>query len=318
MISESAQDALGHRIAASANPSEADLRELVEVERGYAGALASAVVRFRASLPRQPRGFPGKVTTRIKPVATLLEALRAGVRLSSVPDIAGVRMAEVSGISNQDNIVAAAVLAFPGATVRDTRLDPSAGYRAVHLGVQSEGLPVEVQVRLWSQHRWADATELVADAWGRPVRHGGAPSGATPEEIEVRAEGLSRWRVVADRLADQTYLHLAGELFGNYLIDHGADIEQLNALNRIFGEVEAMERFDRALAACPSEIRGLLFRRRRPSALGPEIGVAWYLIAYDRRERRALLCERHPASAEGRGTPSCRCPTLLRPTWRSC
>jgi hypothetical protein len=77
----------------------------------------------------------------------------------------------------------------------DRRIEPSQGYRAVHVIVYPDGVPVEIQVRTRWQHEWADMFEKLADLIGRGIRYGQPPahwwdavapgSGETPEQEAV-------------------------------------------------------------------------------------------------------------------------------------
>jgi ppGpp synthetase/RelA/SpoT-type nucleotidyltranferase len=74
--------------------------------------------------------------------------------------------------------------------VIDRRADPRAGYRAVHVVVRIDGLPVEVQFRTELQHRWAQIFERLADEWGRQIRYDEdlTPDPAHPEGEPVKEE----------------------------------------------------------------------------------------------------------------------------------
>ncbi len=71
--------------------------------------------------------------------------------------------------------------------VKDRRSKPMHGYRAVHLVVQVDDLPIEVQVRTRMQDRWAQITEGLADKWGRQIRYGGVPD--DPERVTLASQG---------------------------------------------------------------------------------------------------------------------------------
>ncbi len=49
------------------------------------------------------------------------------------------------------------------------------GYRAVHVIVFPDGIPVEIQVRTRWQHEWAELYEKLADQVGRGIRYGEPP-----------------------------------------------------------------------------------------------------------------------------------------------
>jgi ppGpp synthetase/RelA/SpoT-type nucleotidyltranferase len=101
------------------------------------------------------------------------------MKLKGVQDIAGARIVADCTRAEQDAIVARIVAEFADADrppkVKDRRVEPSAGYRAVHVVVSVQGLPVEVQVRTWLQDRWAQIVESLGDKWGRGIRYGDLP-----------------------------------------------------------------------------------------------------------------------------------------------
>lgn len=94
---------------------------------------------------------------------------------SQIQDIAGARIVTEGGLDTQDQIRDAVVAAFPGARVFDRRERPSYGYRAVHVVVTCQAVPVEIQIRTSDQHRWAEIFERLADTFGRQIRYGGEP-----------------------------------------------------------------------------------------------------------------------------------------------
>ena len=59
--------------------------------------------------------------------------------------------------------------------VIDRREDPRFGYRALHLVVFVDDLPVEIQIRTELQDTWAQIVERLADRWGRGIRYGEDP-----------------------------------------------------------------------------------------------------------------------------------------------
>ncbi len=157
-----------------------DLDLLERVRASYDPAMATfeGVLREHLSL---------SVTSRLKTVGTILDKLRREkTRLSTMQDIAGVRYVEEMTLSQQDLVVAKIVKAFPSARVVDRRIHSSYGYRAVHLVVDVDGCPVEVQVRTHLQNSWAQIAEAIADRVGRGLRYGDIPTGS-----EQFAEGLA-------------------------------------------------------------------------------------------------------------------------------
>lgn len=99
---------------------------------------------------------------------------REKTRLSRMQDIAGCRV-EVPDRIEQDRIVGKIVELFPGARIDDKRRRPTHGYRAVHVIVTVDGLPVEIQVRTTTQNYWAQTTERLADRIDPAIKYGGGP-----------------------------------------------------------------------------------------------------------------------------------------------
>src|SRR5260370_5734899 len=101
--------------------------------------------------------------------------MRNGSRLSSMQDIAGLRIVKDVTLPQQDEISRIISEAFPGAKVVDRRRHPSHGYRAVHVIVEQGECLVEVQVRTRLQDLCAQALEKAADSIGREIRYGTIP-----------------------------------------------------------------------------------------------------------------------------------------------
>ena len=101
------------------------------------------------------------------------------MKLKGVQDIAGARIVDECGRAEQDEIVRRIVAEFADAArppkVKDRRAEPSAGYRAVHVVVTVQDVPVEIQVRTWRQDQWAQIVETLGDKWGRGLRYGAEP-----------------------------------------------------------------------------------------------------------------------------------------------
>ncbi len=144
-----------------------DLRELSAYRNTFASAYDSVIERIREDLGFVPSGRPSKSTTAI------VEKLkRESVRLSQIQDIAGVRLV-VPRIERQDQVVAQLVQKFARTAVVDRRSRPSHGYRAVHVIVYLEGVPVEIQVRTALQHLWAELSEKLSDLFDPSIKYGG-------------------------------------------------------------------------------------------------------------------------------------------------
>lgn len=72
----------------------------------------------------------------------------------------------------------------------DRRETPSHGYRAVHIIVFPDGVPVEIQLRTKLQDSWAQITEKLGDAWGRGLRYGLGPD--DPDTPLAQGETVTR------------------------------------------------------------------------------------------------------------------------------
>lgn len=213
-LSKSQIDKLGERLAAPLTADEdLDLLESLR-SRDYANAMSSviAVLRDLGVVPGD------ELTARLKTNATIIDKLRRGTRLSSMQDLAGVRVARRMPLTQQDEFVASLTRRFsepdgePRFKVTDRRAVPTSGYRAVHVIVQTDGCPVEVQVRTYLQHLWANTFEFLADrsAFGRGIRYGGQPArdrtseGHSTSQILSSMMDLSRELAALERFADDT------------------------------------------------------------------------------------------------------------------
>ena len=130
---------------------------------------------------------------RVKTLKTTMEKLHRQPDLRSlaqIRDLVGLRVVVHGTRADQDDVVAriAARLSAGDRPPRviDRRMDPRAGYRAVHLEIRREGILIEVQVRTTLQHQWAELYERTADRLGRGLRYG------EPVQLALEAETLVR------------------------------------------------------------------------------------------------------------------------------
>ena len=173
---------LGDRLRTAGSLEAADLERLQVLRLQYEGALHQAQERIGSSLPNI-----GAPTSRLKTVQTLVGKLRREptMNLTQVQDIAGIRVVRPMGLTEQTEAASHIASLFEHSKVVDRRERPSFGYRALHIVVRVEGLPVEVQVRTAMQDQWAQILERMADHWGRQIRYGepanqpGAPAGTS-------------------------------------------------------------------------------------------------------------------------------------------
>lgn len=193
-------DKLGKRLAADDVASDADLDLLLEVLTAYQAALDETQNRL-SHLGYSP-------TSRTKTTSVLIDKLRREhSSLKSVQDIAGTRII-CADRDEQDEIVEAVARCFTDGArpprVKDRRDEPSHGYRAVHVVVTVQNLPVEIQIRTERQDRWAQIVESMGDRWGRQIRYGEPPP--EPERPIIPGVTATRgmlWEMV-QRLAERT------------------------------------------------------------------------------------------------------------------
>lgn len=189
-MSKSRVDRLGDRLRAGIL-GNAELEELSAYRATFGPAYRSVFDTVRSELLLDPTGRPAKSTPAI------IEKLRReSIRLSQVQDIAGLRII-VPQVTDQDRTTERISALFERVEVVDRRAKPSHGYRAVHIVVFIEGLPVEVQIRTELQHLWAEISEKVADLLGSEIKYGGGPpsirSGLAVMAKNVQTlEGLER------------------------------------------------------------------------------------------------------------------------------
>src|SRR5438045_3733119 len=120
---------LGERLK-SGKASEDDLRMLGAYRESFATPFAEVVSTMQRELGSSPTARAAKTTESI--VAKLQ---REHTSLNSMQDIAGCRLV-VEDIPAQDRVVETLIRAFSTAKKKDRRLEPSHGYRAVHLIVR--------------------------------------------------------------------------------------------------------------------------------------------------------------------------------------
>jgi ppGpp synthetase/RelA/SpoT-type nucleotidyltranferase len=153
---------LGERLRAGSD-KEADLRLLDAYRRSFSLAFERVlqVLRKHGLAPLERRA-----KTNLSIVAKLR---RIGMmRLSRMQDIAGCRVLVEDRLA-QDRMVGILCDELPSAKCKDRRLDPSHGYRAVHIVTQIEGRAIEVQVRTTLQHLWAEFSEKASATNGTAV-----------------------------------------------------------------------------------------------------------------------------------------------------
>ncbi len=164
-LSKTQIDRLGDRLKAGSHTEE-DLRLLDDYRRSFDEAYEEVVRKIR-EYGELPTGRKAKtkqsITEKLK---------RESIRLSQMQDIAGCRIV-VTDVVEQDRCVALLTDIFPDASVIDRRDKPSHGYRAVHVIVKVSEKFIEIQVRTFFQHLWAQLSEKASDVIDPAVKYGG-------------------------------------------------------------------------------------------------------------------------------------------------
>ena len=165
-VSKNQVDRLGDRLR-SGPIVESDLGLLDDYRRSFGDAYEIVVCTIREKLKLEPTGRPAKSTPSI------IEKLRReSIRLSQIQDIAGCRII-VADILEQDRVIAALGALFPGASVIDRRVNPTYGYRAVHVIPRVSEKLIEIQIRSSLQHLWAEVSEKLSDVMDPAIKYGG-------------------------------------------------------------------------------------------------------------------------------------------------
>jgi putative GTP pyrophosphokinase len=164
-------DKLGDRLRSGVFTQE-DLRMLDEYRRSYESAYQSVVTSIREAFKLDPTGRAEKSTPSI--IDKLRRSETQSSRLSQMQDVAGCRII-VEDIQKQDEALKVLEQIFKDNTTIDRRLNPSHGYRAIHVIVEMDGLSIEIQIRTRLQHAWAVTSEKIADLVDHRLKYGIGP-----------------------------------------------------------------------------------------------------------------------------------------------
>ena len=174
----------------SGEASQAEFEEALETVRVFRSQFAGPLLMVTNSVSgiASRCGIDARVTQRLKREQTIIEKLgdrEKGLDLSRMQDIGGCRIL-VSDIA-QVRTVEAAILdvwAAQVAKVDDYIEYPrKSGYRAVHIVVKRDNLPIEVQIRSRRMHEWAEFVERMSGHFGRNLKQ---DAGDHPAQILAR------------------------------------------------------------------------------------------------------------------------------------
>lgn len=174
MMSKSKIDELGQRLRQAATDEVAlDVVALDAYRESFSDAINGVQKMLRAANLTE---FTSRTKSTASVVAKLLR--QPNTRLSQVQDILGLRFVS-NDLKQQEVLMVELTRIFSDAKPQDRRFSPQYGYRAVHLIVKFNGLPVEIQVRSQLQHYWAQYSEMIADQRGQDLKYGGG-------DVEIR------------------------------------------------------------------------------------------------------------------------------------
>jgi ppGpp synthetase/RelA/SpoT-type nucleotidyltranferase len=243
--------ALGERLRDATTTGEGDAELLAEVLIEYNTAL-DAVANGLRTIGQTP-------TTRLKTSGTIVEKLRRErhLTLRNIRDLAGARIVRPMTLDEQDALAAQIMGIWPGAKLIDRRVQPSHGYRAVHIVPRIGRCDVEIQVRTLYQDTWAQAMESFGDSYGRSIRYGGEPDEPNRPVSEgqmTRSELVSYWKAAADPLYELAQMeNEVAQLRAESRPGPGDD-----EIGRLEGEIETRFQQLRQLVA---DVRGILDRQ---------------------------------------------------------
>lgn len=209
---------LGERLASGDPVPNDDLHLLEELVACHMQALELGRPRLDG-LAEAAGTAPLHITHRAKTTQTIIEKLRRehGMSLPRMQDLAGIRVVAGVSFGQQDALAAEIAQRFPAdprePRVVDRRARPSYGYRAVHVIVSLDGVNIEVQVRTYLQHVWADLMERLADRLGRQIRYGEPPippEGMTQESAQIVVDSVMR---LSDQFANVVLATDPGQSF---------------------------------------------------------------------------------------------------------
>jgi putative GTP pyrophosphokinase len=195
------------------DPDNKDALRLLETFRLSFTPAYDRVFGQLRELGLDPAGRPAKSTQSI-----IAKLVRLRTRLSRMQDIAGCRV-EVENIPQQDRVVGQIAKFYPEAQIDDLRVEPSYGYRAVHVIVKLAGFPVEIQVRTALQNSWAQATESLADSFDPEIKYGGGP------DLMRNILELLSTTIATDENNETDLIELRATVKGGILIDKVRSLE---------------------------------------------------------------------------------------------
>jgi putative GTP pyrophosphokinase len=154
-----------------------------------------------------------EVSQRLKRVPTIIDKLgrEPTMQLANMQDIGGCR-AVLNSIDEVRRVQRRLARNRPPLRVSDYIAEPrSSGYRGVHVMVEYDNRPVEVQLRTQVMHEWAITVERLGGRLGEDLK-----SGYGPQPVLDLMEGISEVMAVEER----------GGIVGQEALDRLSDLRQ--------------------------------------------------------------------------------------------
>lgn len=152
--------------------------DVIEAHRQrFALPMTGVNMGLRSMLKSQK--LDGRVTQRLKRFPTIIKKLsdyESKLDLSRMRDIGGCRVvvASIDEVRKAQSWVERKwELAQPAIDYIET--PRRSGYRALHVIVQRDGVPIEVQIRSERMHQWADTVEAFSNVFQINLKHDAEP-----------------------------------------------------------------------------------------------------------------------------------------------
>lgn len=159
---------------------------LLDHRAAYRAPLTKATMGLRSVV--QTEGCSVDVSQRLKRVPTILNKLvrEPTMQLATMQDIGGCR-AVLNSINEVQKVQRRLSQNRPPMRVSDYISEPrTSGYRGIHVVVEYDNRPVEVQLRTQVMHEWAITVERLGGSLGDDLK-----SGYGPEPVLALLEGIS-------------------------------------------------------------------------------------------------------------------------------
>jgi ppGpp synthetase/RelA/SpoT-type nucleotidyltranferase len=132
------------------------------------------IIELELSIRSYLSGIEHEFSFRTKNMNTILQKLdRTTIHLDDMRDVVGFRVIIDGDLNFQELIVNLLESHLFGNKPRriDRLHKPMFGYRAIHLEVQFQGGPVEIQIRTSLQHQWAMLSERAVGILGPQIKY---------------------------------------------------------------------------------------------------------------------------------------------------